>query len=143
MPTTKQTQRPASRAQVQALIVQFARLALDGDPRACDPFGRVLADDRDGRLEWARRWLGIKRLESMNELTALQAQYLLDRLAGTETKLDAELRRQFERLGIRLPSAWFDEFRFSNRNRFKWGVVALSQLNRWQQWELLGVLKAR
>lgn len=144
MPTTAQTKRPATHAQLKYLVINYPKLAADHDRRtahlvSAEPFGL----DREARLAWAAHMLGLKGLASFSDLSALQAQYLIDRLAGKETKLDVELRRQWERLGVADPARYFEELKRSPRMRWKYGRQRLEQLNRWQIWKLVNLLKTR
>ncbi|MCW8128935.1 MAG: hypothetical protein KIS92_00995 [Planctomycetota bacterium] len=133
----------ASRATVVALLTEYEKLARENDPRTCDlirrqPFGA----SRDGRIEWARHYLGENRLSSFNELLGTQAAYLLDLLAGKKTKLDAAIDLEWQRLGVRQPEAYFEAM-IQKSGKFKFGQRALGQLNRWQKWKLLSELRTR
>jgi hypothetical protein len=136
-------ERAATREQIVRLHADYKALAGTNDPRTCDllrqaPFGA----DRDGRIEWAKHFLGIQSLESFNDLSAAQAGYLLDILSGKPTKLDDELDRQWQRIQVRQPEKYFEAMQ-QKSSRFKFGGRGLGQLNRWQKWKLVTELKTR
>lgn len=136
-------ERPASREQIVALLAEFKRAAEADDPRTCDLMrGQPFGADRDGRIEWAKHYLGVTKLDSFSDLTARQAAYLLDTLLGQPTKLDGELARQWERLGVRQPEHYFDAMK-SGSGYFKFHNRGLGQLNRYQKWKLVSELKTR
>lgn len=144
MPTTIETKRPATHAQLKYLVINYPKLAADHDPRTAhlvtgEPFGL----DREARLAWAAHLLGVKALASMSDLSGLQAQYLIDTLAGKTSKMDYALRREWERLRVADPPTYFDALIRERRMRWKYGMRKLHELNRWQKWKLLNLLKTR
>lgn len=134
---------PATREQTVALIAAYNHLAMDEDPRVCHPkTGEAFGVDREARIDWARHYLGAPKLESFNDLTLLQAQYLLDLLNKGQTKLDAELARQWDRLKVRDAEGYFQAMQ-DKRLYWRFRGLTLRQLNRRQLWDLVQVLKAR
>ncbi|MBE7462295.1 MAG: hypothetical protein HS116_02270 [Planctomycetes bacterium] len=139
--------RPASSAQIRRLVVEFDRLAGEGDPRACGPKREPYERTREDRLAWASAHIGVQ-LHSFNELTGPQAGYLLDILNGKATALDRGLADDWKRLRVNDPAAYFATMCSRGPQHFgqlfwRFKGLDLSQLSMKAKWELRRILARR
>lgn len=136
-----------SKPQLACLHIKWDRLRADGDPRANGPRGQVYEHDRDGRLAWARAHLGVRALASFSDLSQTQAGYLLDLVAGKQTRLDTKLCELFRAAGIAHPAEWFAATMAATqrhgRGMWLFAGAELATLNRYQKWRLAELLSTR
>ena len=145
--------KPATRAQIVALLAQFAAIRRDGDARAHGPRGNAYAgDERECRLAWAEDHLGHARgkLESFNDLDGRQASYLLDIAHGKLSALDKKLGQEWQRLGVNSPPDYFTAMLTQRREVARLGKLGwclrgrqLRELDRVGKWRLVQILTSR
>ena len=136
--------KPITPAQKRALQIAYKALVARNDSRADIGLHRT-GDERADRLRWAWHKLG-KEIFSFDDLTLMEAQYLLDYCIEGVTKLDKEINAEFRRLGVVDQSAYFDSMcqaQRGSRNIWHFHGRTLNQLSRYDKWQLVSMLKTR
>lgn len=135
---------PITTAQLRTLQAEFSKLRREDDPRTNGPNDERFDDTREGRIAWAKVHLGRPRLESFNELTKGQAEYLIDTLkrGHNQSKLDKFIGSEFRRMGIEDPASYFSTM-IAGASWWKYGGRDLYKLNRYQKCALARTLSTR